>query len=643
LVKLTGEGQRLWQLRLASLGALAIGPGNDLLVGGTLTSDPALADPDLDPTSGVDGRASTGKSDATLLRLGAYAMPAIGLAVSPGGHHVGDSITFTASVAGAQSGVISFTDNGKLLATVAVNGSGVATFTTAALAAGGHVVMASFSGTSGLGAGDSMPAFVSVGINAPSSMVLSTTANPVRWGHATAITATITGGGGVPSGWVWFFEGARVVGISAVGGGGTAVCTYAGFSVGTHTVTAYYTGDANVAASVSAGLVQSVIRETPTITIGTAANPADSNYSVGLTVDVTSTVGRPTGHVLVFDGGVLLATLLLDAAGHATTSLPYPTVTTHAILVTYEGDTYFAGDSNTLSLVVRPAPTQTSVTASPAAPVSGQTVTLTCRVVRFSNDPHGTVDFYDGSTLLGTVALTFTGSAGQKQAVLAVSTLATGIHTIRCAYSGGIDAFRIVYAPSEGTTSVTVGAAATTTSIVSSDNPSVSGEALGITVQVAANGSPGSIPDGSVTLSEGALVLGTANLDGTGAAVFTLGSLGIGSHTLSATFAGNARYLASTATPLVQRVLGQVTMSVASDKGTSNYGDPVTATAHVQAAAGTPGGTIQFQIDGTNYGPTVTLASGAASIALPRMLAAGVHTIAAVYAGDTTYQSKGRR
>jgi hypothetical protein len=65
---------------------------------------------------------------------------------------VGQSVTFTATVtvaapgAGTPTGTVSFKEGATTLGTGTVNGAGVATFTTAALAAGSHYITATFSG-----------------------------------------------------------------------------------------------------------------------------------------------------------------------------------------------------------------------------------------------------------------------------------------------------------------------------------------------------------------------------------------------------------------------------------------------------------------------------------------------------------------
>ena len=67
-------------------------------------------------------------------------------------------------------------------------------------------------------------------------------------------------------------------------------------------------------------------------------------------------------------------------------------------------------------------------------------------------------------------------------------------------------------------------------------------------------------------------------------------------------------------------------------------GQPVTYTATVSPlapATGTPSGSVQFLLDGANYGGPITLVNGSASISVPG-LAAGSHRISAVYSGSNS-------
>ena len=70
------------------------------------------------------------------------------------------------------------------------------------------------------------------------------------------------------------------------------------------------------------------------------------------------------------------------------------------------------------------------------------------------------------------------------------------------------------------------------------------------------------------------------------------------------------------------------------------YGDSLTFTATVApdpSEPGTPTGTVQFLIDGADFGSPVALVAGTATSDPITTLAAGPHTISAIYSGDDTF------
>ena len=105
----------------------------------------------------------------------------------------------------------------------------------------------------------------------------------------------------------------------------------------------------------------------------------------------------------------------------------------------------------------------------------------------------------------------------------------------------------------------------------------------------------------------------------------------------SETTTATATVSATTASTPIQPVI-QLTASPGS---TTTYGQSVSFTATVGPPASgdpTPTGTVQFQIDGSNFGSPVTLDNNgsATSDAISTLTAVG-HTITALYSGDPTY------
>ena len=239
--------------------------------------------------------------------------------------------------------------------------------------------------------------------------------------------------------------------------------------------------------------------------------------------------------------------------------------------------------------------------------------------------PTGTVTYFDGKTQIGTSTLDGLGLTSFK-----ISTLSVGSHNITAVY-GGDTTFL-------GSTSNVVVQKVhydTKTTLTSSVNPSTSGQSVTFTATVTA---AAGTPTGTVTFSDGSTVLGTGTLSG-GKATYTTSALSVGSHPITASYSGDATNDVSTSNLVVQVVNGKpkATVNLSSSLNPSVYGQSVTFTATLSPSAAT--GTVQFQIDGTNFGSAVTLSGGKATSGATASLTVGSHNITAIYSGDGTYGS----
>jgi hypothetical protein len=184
-----------------------------------------------------------------------------------------------------------------------------------------------------------------------------------------------------------------------------------------------------------------------------------------------------------------------------------------------------------------------------------------------------------------------------------------------------------------------VGQPATSTTITSSANPSAYGQAATLSSSVSASSGTGT-PTGSVTLNDGTNALRTASLSGAQAAV-TLSSLSVGSHSITATYSGDANFLASTSSALSQVVNQASTSTALTSSATSpTLNTSITLTANlsvVAPGAGTPTGTITFQ-EGSNVFATSPVGSGGQTTFSTASLAVGAHSLVASYSGDANFQ-----
>jgi hypothetical protein len=364
---------------------------------------------------------------------------------------------------------------------------------------------------------------------------------------------------------------------------------------------------------------------TTSVALSSSANPSVFGQSVSFTAVVSGPGGPPTGTVTFYDGATTLGTgsLTNGAASFTTSAL---SVTTHTITAGYGGASNFqASTSPALSQVVNGVATATTLTSTPNPSTWAQSVTLTATVTASGSIPAGAVTFSDGATVLGSSQLNASGTA-----TLAVNSLSVGSHSLTAAYAasgtwlGSTSAVR----------AQTVNSATTTTALTSSPAPSTFGQPVTLTATVSATNS---VPAGTVTFRDGSTVLGSSPTSA-GSATFVASTLAVGGHSLTAVFAPAANnWLGSTSGTRNQTVNREPsTTTVTSSLNPAAPGQAVTFTATVTTNVGVPSGTIQFR-DGpaSNVIGTATLdANGRASFTTSA-LAAGNHTIRAVYSGDT--------
>ena len=434
----------------------------------------------------------------------------------------------------------------------------------------------------------------------------------------------IPSGGGPPTGNVTVSNGTD----SCTGTVAAGTCPITFTTPGTSGFTATYPGDTNYAGSTSAVAPHTVGKADTTAAI-TSDAPDPSLFGELVTVNFTVTpvapgAGAPTGNVTVSDGTDSCTATV--AAGSCT--IAFSSAGSKNLTATYAGDTNFNASPASASVphTVDKTNTTTSLASSVSPSVFGQSVTFTATVnvtAPGAGTPTGSVEFFDGATSLGTVAL----SGGT--ATLSISTLAVGPHTISATYGGDAN-----FNTSSGNVSQTVNKAGTTTTITTSGSPSSYGTLVTFTATVTVNLPGAGTPSGTVEFFDGATSLGTVALS-SGTATLNISTLEVGPHTITASYGGDANYNNSSGT--VNQSVGQAatTTTVTSGINPSVFGQPVTFTATVASGAGTPTGTVEF-FDGAASLGTATLTAGSATLTTSTLIA-GTHPITGVYSGDTNY------
>ena len=256
--------------------------------------------------------------------------------------------------------------------------------------------------------------------------------------------------------------------------------------------------------------------------------------------------------------------------------------------------------------------------------VYNQPVNLTATVSGSGAPPTGTVNFYDGSALIGSVALNASGIA-----ILTTSVLAPGAHEVVAAYTGDENDPPGNSSP----LSQVVNQATSSTAVSSSANPTMIGVSGTLTALV--SGQFGGTPTGTVTFKVGSFILGTRTLN-SGKAKLQWVPGSAGKFSIIATYSGDTDYSSDTSGSFLQVVLRvPTTTDLSSSLNPSTRGEPVTLTASVNSSIGIPmGGELVAFTDGRILIGDAILKDGQASFTTST-LSVGTHNIRAEYVGDS--------
>ena len=307
------------------------------------------------------------------------------------------------------------------------------------------------------------------------------------------------------------------------------------------------------------------LKITANTTISLSLSPRSTNSSTyGQTVEFIATVasnpsaaGMPNeGYVILFVGGVQYGNSVYVINGTATLTEDSISAGTHSITAAYFDHGGCFGDSSrsaAISLTVNTADTSTTVTASPNdpqnIPVSGQLVRLTATIT-VANEGHGRpsgpVTFRAGNQELGTSWISYW-SNGIGYAYLDTTALTAGTHSITATYESESEIDSNCNG-SSGTTTVQVNSACTTTTIATSATSPAVGQTVTLTATIRAVNPGSGVPTGTVTFMDGNTVLGTATVNASGEASLSTSALSLGSHTITATYQGDASFQLSSGT-----------------------------------------------------------------------------------------------
>lgn len=363
-----------------------------------------------------------------------------------------------------------------------------------------------------------------------------------------------------------------------------------------------------------------------------------SKTSVGQAVTLTRTIrvgaafpANITGSVSYREGGNLLiseAVTPSPSPNKGSVGLPLLGYGHHLIQATYSGDSTYYGSTGSTVVDIVGIDTSITATATPSTLYADEqsiidgtlAVASGCAACAVS----GTISITDAGIVTGSTAII---SAGLFR--LPYNALSAGDHTLHIAYSG--DAYHL---SSSVDVLVHVLRSDTAATLVSSKNPSLSGESISFTAHITNQRVPSSTPGGQVVFRDGTIILATQALNASGSAIYTTTALRAGLHDISASFTQTAALNTSTASLKQQVDRSPTSTTLTYSPNPVSQAQTLRLTATVTAVTGIqPGGMVRF-LEGANLLGTSNPTRGIATFDIVRPTPAN-HTFTAEYVGDT--------
>ena len=210
---------------------------------------------------------------------------------------IGQPVTLIADVASVSpssatptGGTVNFLDGTTVIGSAPLVDGG-ASITMSALALGQHSITAAYAGDTEFSPSTSSP-ITQVVDQSTTDTTLASSANPGVFGQTLTFTAQVTAvapGGGIPTGSITFMDGTTSLATEPMTAG---VATYStsGLALGSHSITAMYSGDDNYITSTSSALDQEINQASTTTAISASIGSSFLGESVTFTAQVVATL-----------------------------------------------------------------------------------------------------------------------------------------------------------------------------------------------------------------------------------------------------------------------------------------------------------------------------------------------------------------
>ena len=286
----------------------------------------------------------------------------------------GQSVTFTATVTGANAtptGTVNFKDGATVIASaIPLDGSGVASYTTASLSVATHTISAVYGGSALYNASTS--ANLSQVVNkAGTTTALVSSLNPACAGQAVTLTATVTTvapGAGVPTGTVSFKDGSTVIGGSIpLNASGVATYTTSSLSAANHNLTAVYNGSGSFNTSTSTPALVQAVKPKPTASVS-----GSTSICPGNSASIQAALGGTSPWTVTWSDGVVQTGVTSSPASRSVS--PFSTT---VYTVTSIADAFCSNSGSGSATVTVNSLPAISAQPSPKSVCEGNTATFT--------------------------------------------------------------------------------------------------------------------------------------------------------------------------------------------------------------------------------------------------------------------------
>ncbi len=539
-------------------------------------------------------------------------------------------------------------------------------------AAGIYTLTANFPGDSVQAAFTSSPVVVAVA-TPPYTTSITLTATAATTTTGTALV-TLTGSSWVPTGTLKLYDAStgKVVGTQTLSGTlSNPISIPITFATTTTGVDVFYSGDAQNAGS---GSPIAYLTTPPTLTLtltGTTPSVSTSSTVNGSVKFGSSQTIPPSGFVTISTlpsnstTPTVVATVPAASAyagsGIAFTFTAPSTSGTYTVYASYPGDPNYPAVTTANSILAVNAPVALATTTTITAPATTTVSTVFSINIKLASatstqTPSGTMNIT--AKLAGSSTSTNIGIINASQAYstagnnLTANLTTAGVWTITANFYGDQN-----FAPSAGTATVTVNpatAVATTLKITAPASVAINTPYTAVVALTAASTLTNG-PSGLVTIvltSPSGTVLSTINTTaasaflGSGYSASIPAASASGTYTLTASFAGDTNYNASTVTSsvTVSPAVAIATSLTLKTPTSATVGTPYTATVILTpASVSNPSPTGTVTLTSTVNGTTTPVTSFTAAQALSGVSymvpanASGTVVLTAAYAGDTNY------